>query len=199
MSCTHCNQTIDETHRTLETPCCGVKYHSTCGIEKLGMALCHFASVFCDCGHLLYQHPHYTPVDEESIAVNIAEIKAKPGVPAELKVLKAKKVLMRKSFIAYKKYLKEKKAEFHELIDSQIEAIKMAKRTTQAQIKSSDTYKEYRKLQLSFHASLRKFKTTHNLNRPTMNRLIGSPYGRHWGEWAFRPLYLMTRSFRIRL
>ena len=163
------------------------------------MALCHFASVFCECGHLLYQHPHYTPVNEESIAVNIAEVKAKPGVPAELKVLKAKKVLMRKSFIAYKKYLKEKEMEFHELIYSQIEAIKMAKRTTQAQIKSSDPYKEYRKLQLSFHALLKKFKTTHNLNRPTMDQLIGSPYGQRWGVWAFRPLYLMNKRLRIRL
>jgi hypothetical protein len=164
------------------------------------MALCHFASVFCECGHLLYQHPHYTPVDESAdVAINIEAIKAKPGVPAELKVLKAKKVLMRKSLATYRKYIKEKKAEFHELIDSQINAIKLARQTTKAEVKNSDHFKEYRRLQVGFHTLLRKFKVTHNLNRSEMNQLIGSPYGRHWGQWAFRPMYLMNRIFRIRL
>ena len=200
MSCSHCTQPIEEGARILETPCCGVKFHSACGIQKLGQACCHFASVYCDCGALLYQHAHYSPVDEVVSAARIAEVRAKPGVAAELKALKTKNTLVRKSLVAYQKYLKEKRTEFFELVDSQIDAVKLAKATKQAEVKNSEPFTAYRRLQAGLKTLQSKFQKTHELTRYEMKQLIGTPYhGTRWGPWASRPLYMMTRGFRIRL
>jgi hypothetical protein len=198
MSCSHCTQPIEEGARILETPCCGIKFHSACGIQKLGQACCHFASVYCDCGALLYQHAHY---QSEAVShANLAEVRAKPGVAAELKALKTKNTLVRKSLVVYQKYLKEKKAEFYELVDSQIEAVKLAKATKQAEVKNSEPFKAYRKLQAGLKTLQSKFQKAHELTRYEMKELIGTPYhGTRWGPWASRPLYMLTRGFRIRL
>ena len=198
MSCSHCTQPIEEGARILETPCCGVKFHAACGIQKLGQACCHFASVYCNCGALLYQHAHYEP--EAGSGVNLAEVRAKPGVAAELKALKTKNTLVRKSLVVYQKYLKEKRTEFFELVDSQIEAVKLAKENTQAAVKNSEPFTAYRRLQASLKTLQSKFQKKHALTYYEMKQLIGTPYhGTRWGSWASRPLYMLTRGFRIRL
>jgi hypothetical protein len=198
-TCPECNSAIEDSHRILETPCCGIKYHSACAIQKLGMALSHFATIYCECQQLLYEHPQYAPQDQTAIAQRIAAVKAKPGVPEEVKKLKTKTTLLRKSLVVYQKYLKEKKAAFHELVDSQVEAVKLAKAVAQTEIKESEPFRTYRRLQTGLNTQSDHFMKKHELSRYEMKEMIGSPYGRRWGPWAFRPLHLMSRGFRIRI
>jgi hypothetical protein len=126
-------------------------------------------------------------------------VKALPGVSAEIKAMKTKNTLARKGLLAYKKKLKEKKVEFDELVEPQLEAIKLAKANATSQLNETEEFKTFRRLTSSLKLIQGKFQKKHNLTMSEMRQMTGNQYyGRRWGPWT-QPMYLLKRAFRIRL
>lgn len=163
----------------------------------MGAGLNAFSVLHCACGEIIYQYESSSYPTAEEIDVTIEELRAKPGVPAEIKLLKTKETLKNKSLVVYKRFLNKKKEELNEIINPHLDSIKAAKQNTIAQIKSSEEYKSYRKIDTSSNNLSRKFQNKYSLSRYHMRKLLGrANYGR---SWMTRPIYMIQRKFRIRL
>jgi hypothetical protein len=168
-----------------------------CGIQMIGAGLNVYSVLHCGCGEIIYQYLSTSYPTTEEIDVTLEELRAKPGVPAEIKLLKTKETLKSKALVQYKRLLKKKKDELAEVINPHIDSIKAAKNNTIAQIKISEEYKTYQKADSSSNNLSRKFQNKYSLSRYHMRKLLGrANYGR---SWMTRPVYMIQRKFRIRL
>jgi len=179
----------------MDTPCCERKYHSACGIEKLGLILMHSSAALCECGATLFQYHYPTEVATNA---TVDALLVTPAVKVEIKAIKTKNTAAMKSMVGFKNYMKEKKAEFSTLIEPHTAAIELAKQNTLTEIKASEMFKECRRLKTSAHLMAGKFQAKHSLGRRQMRRLLGQ--GNYLSyRWREGPTVTLRREFRLRL
>jgi hypothetical protein len=195
MACQACNNPIEEGGRVFQYPCCGAALHSLCAIQKIATCLSAFGIVTCPCGQVVYHGMgYYTDLSTEQIDAENAVTMAKPDAPGEMKAIETKRKLKDKACAQYRKYLKAKRAELGQVIGGHLSAIKEAKTAMATEVKSSEQYKTYRKLDTSYSLLKRKFQKKYDLRYYHMRRFF--KYRRHWD---LSPMYMFTRQFRIRL
>jgi hypothetical protein len=131
-----------------------------------------------------------------SAETTIEMILAKPGVPAVVKAIKAKFTAEGKARAAYKKYLRERLAEFAEQMAAHKAAIEELKESMLATIKASDEFKTFRRLRGAAHLAKNKFSAEHSIKGRALRGLFG---GSDWGRWYDTPVSMFRRRFRIRL
>ena len=198
MSCSACNEPVEEGAKTMDAPCCDRKYHSACGIQQIGMAIFHFAAATCACGGLLYQYPtHQTPENTAELSqARIAAARAATGAAAELKALKTKGTLVQKSLTAYKKYIAEKNTEYRANIDQYVSAIQAVRENVCTEVKASEPYKAYRRLKSSQRTLQMHFQKKHSLTRYDMRIMCGL---QRFYRWKYTPISLLEKKIRLRL
>ena len=198
MSCSACNEPIEEGAKTMDAPCCDRKYHSACGIQQIGFAIFHFAAATCGCGGFLYQYPtHQTPENTaEPSQARIAAAKAATGAAAEIRGIKIKSKFVQKSLTAYKKYVSQKTVEYRASIHQHITAIKTARENMCTEVKASEPYKAYRRSKASERTLSTIFQKKHSLTWHDMRVLFG---GNTYYRWRPTPMRLLERKIRLRL
>ena len=179
----------------MESPCCDLVYHAGCGVQKLADAAHENHRVSCECGAVLFECDNCF-ADTTSTEVALETVLAKPGVPAQVKVIKAKFTAEKKARAAYKKYLREKYVEFAEQVEAHKTAIKELKETTLTAIKTSEEFKTFRRLRGSATLAKNKFSTEHSIRGRALRNLFA---GGDWGRWYDTPISMFRRRFRIRL
>ena len=179
----------------MESPCCDLVYHAGCGVQKLADAAHENHRVSCECGAVLFECDNCF-ADTTSTEVALETVLAKPGVPAQVKVIKAKFTAEKKARAAYKKYLREKYVEFAEQVEAHKTAIKELKETTLTTIKASEEFKAFRRLRGSATLAKNKFSTEHSIRGRALRNLFA---GGDWGRWYDTPISMFRRRFRIRL
>ena len=188
-TCAQCSEPI--TGKIMESPCCGLIYHAACGIQKLASAAHTDHRVNCECGAVLFECDDCFP---ESVPETTVEmVMEKAGVPAQVKAIKKKFTAEGKARAAYKKYLKEKQAEFGEQIAGHKAAIKELKESIFTTIKGSDEFKIFRRLRGAAHLAKNKFSAEHSIKGRMLRRLFG---GSDWGRWYDSPVSILNRRFR---
>ena len=120
----------------------------------------------------------------------------KPGVPAQIKAIKAKFTAEGKARTTYMKYLKAKRAEFSQTVETHLAAIKELKGDMLAVIKASEEFKSYRRLKASAALAKNKFSAEHSIRGRVLRKLFT---GSDWGRWYDTPVSMFRRRFRIRL
>jgi len=138
---------------------------------------------------------YYNDLSTEQIDAENAVTMAKPDAPGEMKAIETKRKLKDKACAQYRKYLKAKRAELGQVIGTHLSAIKEAKAAMATEVKSSEQYKTYRKLDTSYSLLKRKFQKKYDLRYYHMRRFF--KYTRR--HWDLAPMYMFTRQFRIRL
>jgi hypothetical protein len=126
----------------------------------------------------------------------IEMVMAKPGVPAVVKTIKAKFTAENKARAAYKKYLRERQAEFGQQVAAHKVAINELKESMLTTIKASDEFNTFRRLRGAAHLAKNKFSAEHSIKGRALRRLFG---GSDWGRWYDTPVSMFRRRFRIRL
>jgi len=180
----------------MESPCCGLIYHASCGVKKLADSAHLNHRVNCECGALLFQcddcFSEITPEAETTIEA----VMAKPEVPAQIKAIKAKFTAEGKARAAYMKYLKTQRTEFSQTVETHMAAIKQLKGNMLNTIKASEEFKSYRRLRASAFLAKNKFSTEHSIRGRVLRKLF---MGSDWGRWYDTPVSMFRRRFRIRL
>jgi hypothetical protein len=180
----------------MQVPCCDLVYHASCGVQKLGDSIHLDHRVNCQCGALLFQCNSCFSETVPETETTIEMVMAKPGVPAQVKAIKAKFTAEGKARAAYKKYLAEKYAEFAEQMSVHKTAIEEMKESMMATIKESEEFKKFRRLKGVSSLAKNKFGTEHSLRGRILRRLFE---GRDWMRWYDTPVNMLNRRFRIRL
>lgn len=199
-NCCECAQPIDEGARVIEMPCCALKYHSICGIQKLGNMLSHSHTVSCGCGNVLFQDSYYAASVESHIAATdtlIETVKAKDGVKAEMKAIRTKTTLLRKAYTEINRRIKNSKVEFDAAVAPHKLAIETLKQQHITPIKGSEEYKKFRGAKAGLQSLQSRFMKKHELAYRQFRRLMGYTF---YNAWRYRtPQGLLRRAFRIRL
>ena len=179
----------------MDAPCCDRKYHSACAIQKLGLILMHSSAAACECGAILFQYHYPTEVATNA---TVDALLATPAVKAEIKAIKTRNTAAMKSMVGFKKYVKEKKAEFSTLIEPNVSAIELAKQNMLTEIKASETFKECRRLKTTSQLLMGKFQTKHNLGRRQMRTVLKQKnYGSY--RWRWGVVRFLKNEFSLRL
>ena len=182
----------------MENPCCTLKYHVACGIQKLAQQMYHFNTCYCGCGAVLYQHAQ-DETEEASLAA-IEAIRAKPGAADEIKLIKKICTEENKAQKEYAKVLREKKTEFKEAVATHVEAITHIKTTMTNTIKQTDEYKKLNRIKKRRTVTENKFKNTYDASRHQMRKILGyARWGPTWYSRYCTPMHMIRRSFRIKL
>lgn len=192
-TCAQCQEPI--TGKIMQVPCCDLVYHAACGIRKVAASAHINHHIECECGAPLFQCDSCLSGPEE-IDTTIQTLMAKPGVPAQVKMVKAKFTAENKARIAYGKYLKEKHAEFVEQMTAHKTAIEEMKESMLATIKESEEFKKFRRLKGVSSLAKNKFGTEHSVRARVLRRIFE---GSDWRRWYDTPVNMINRRFRIRL
>ena len=185
----------------MDMPCCNIKYHAACGIQKLAQQMYSFNTVVhCTCGSVLYEHIPLYQETEQDIVTAVETIRAKPGAVDEINMVKKALTEENKVQKVYMKLLKEKQAEFKEAVAPHIDAIKHIKTTMINIIKQTDECKNLNKIKKKRVILEHKFKTKHEASRDQMRRMLGyARWGPIWYNRHCTAISLLHRRFRIRL
>jgi hypothetical protein len=175
----------------MQAPCCNLVYHASCGIQKLANAAHDNHLVNCECGNTIFECDGCFSV--AAAETTIETVMAKPGVPAQVKEIKKKFTAENKARTAYKKYLKEKYAEFIQQVDIHKMAIKELKDSVNTTIKASEEFKIFRRLKSAACIAKNKFSAEHSIKGRMLRRLFG---GSDWGRWYDSPVSILNRRFR---
>jgi len=192
-TCAECFEPVTE--KRMESPCCGLIYHATCGVQKLAAAAHENHRVTCECGNVLFECDDCF-AETTSTEQTIEEVMAKPGVPAQVKAIKAKFMEEKKARAAYTAYLRQKHAEVAEQLGTHTAAIKELKKAMFTTIKASEEFKAFRRLKASASLAQKKFGAEHSVGRRALRRLFT---GDNWSRWYDTPASMFRRRFRIRL
>jgi hypothetical protein len=192
-NCAECFEPVTE--KRMETPCCGLVYHASCGIQKLAAAAHENHQVTCECGNVLFECENCF-ANTHTPETTIEEIMTKPGVPAQVKIVKAKFTAEKKARAAYTKYLREKYTQFAQEVATHKTAIEELKGATLTAIKASEEFKTFRRLRGSAFLAKNKFGTEHSIRGRALRKLF---VGSDWGRWYDTPISMFNRRFRIRL
>jgi len=149
----------------------------------------------CECGNVLFECDDCftTPITSD---VTIEQLMTKPGVPAQVKAIKAKFTVEKKARAAYTKYLREKYTQFAQQVATHKTAIEELKETTLTAIKASEEFKTFRRLRGSAFLAKNKFGTEHSVGGRALRKLFT---GSDWHRWYDTPASMFRRRFRIRL
>lgn len=191
-TCAHCLENIEEGAKVAEVPCCDLKYHSQCAINKIGSATYHSYQCYCECGNVLYQH-QYESDNGDEVVESVESIREKDGVKEELKLLKQKIAKERKAYRELDKHVKEEAAKFHTTIQEQSTVIKNEKEAAFNAIKQSEQYRSYFSAKRAIDLSHGKFMKKHNASWRIMRQLL--PARRQWRYSSVK--YLIRRKFRL--
>jgi hypothetical protein len=183
--CAQCQAPIEEGAKILEVPCCGLKYHAPCGIQELAQRAHIYNTVVCLCGETLYHCPDHGTNSLASEA-RVEAVKAKPEVPAEVRAIKAKRVLEKKSFGVYTKYVNQKYRDFLEANEAEISALKEIKRAALAEIRASEEYKTYSRTKGAAKRAETVFETKHELGHYESRKILGRQTYRRWSGEFYR-------------
>jgi hypothetical protein len=201
-NCSECNLPIEEGARIIEMPCCDLKFHSICGIQKLGGMLSYSYNAACYCGNVIYQNNYHSENDESnlvSIDAHIETVKAKEGVKAEMKAIRTKSTMLKKAYSEFFRRVKNTKTLFDAALLPHTLAIKTLKEQYITPIKASEEWKKLRGAKTGLQFLQGKFMKKHQLSYRHMSRLLGGSFGRYAG-WRYRtPQSFLRRFFRIRL
>jgi hypothetical protein len=149
----------------------------------------------CECGNVLFECDSCF-TDTTSTEQTVEEIMAKPGVPAQVRTIKAKITAEKKARAAYTTYLRQKHAEVAEQLGTHTTAIKELKKSMLTTIKASEEFKAFRRLRASAFLAQNKFGTEHSVGRRALRKLFT---GDNWRRWYDTPASMFRRRFRIRL
>ena len=201
-TCNHCNQAIEEGAKISETPCCGIKMHAACAIQRIAEEIHYYCTCTCACGTQLYGfHQNYSEeLSQEQITSHLNTIREKPGVTEELKLLKKGFSEENKAYVAYNRFLIGKQRELKEAVETHINAIKNSKTTIVNTVKQSEEYKNLRNIKSRRTLLQNKFKAKHNVSNSDMRGLLGFTRYSSWFRYRYStPSGLMRRKFRIKL
>lgn len=188
-TCAYCLDPIEEGAKRSDTPCCDLKYHTSCFATFIGSTMIHHSSCYCPCGNLLYQHQYNSDYDDATAE----SLKAKEGVKEELKSLRLKSTSEKKTHAAFRKLVKGESAKLDEAIEQHVEAINLEKAATMNTLKQSDEYRAYKSAKASIVSSYNRFMKKHEVKWRTMRELAPE-------RWRWRnPVSEMNRELRIRL
>jgi hypothetical protein len=200
MSCSACGEEINDEEKIMEMPCCPIKYHALCGIQKMAQHMYSFNTCHCACGALIYEHVPINEETDESIAAAVEAIRAKPGAAAEIKMIKKTQTEENKAQKEYGKLLREKQVDFKEAVATHVDAIKNIKTAMTNTIKQTDEFKKLNRIKKRRVILETKFKNTHNASRHQMRKILGyARWGPIWYSRYCTPAYMIRRRFRIRL
>lgn len=183
--CAQCQGAIEEGAKILEVPCCGLKYHAQCGIQEIAHRAHIYNTVVCICGETLYHCPDHGTNSLASEA-RVEAVKAKPEVPAEVRAIKAKRLLEKKSFGAYTKYVNQKYRDFLQTNSAEISALKEIKRAALAEIRASEEYKAYSRAKGAARRAETVFEKKHELGHYEMRKIVGKHSYRRWSGEFYR-------------
>ena len=191
---------IEEGAKIYESPCCGIKCHSACGIQQIAQQMYHYNVCNCSCGAVLYQHTSHYGESDEDLQAAVDAIRAKPGATDEIKIIKKIITEETKAQKVYKKVLKEKHREFKEAITPHIEAITAIKATVVNTIKQTDEFKTVNRMKTKRTLLENKFTSKHQASRNQMRRILGmARWSRRWYNYHRTTMEFIRRQFRIRL
>ena len=197
--CSKCNLSIEEGAKLTESPCCELKYHSSCAIQKMLDQYYYNGYVVCECGLMLYNSPPQNNSDE-TISETVETIRTKEGVAEEIKAIKRLHAEENKAVTPFKRKLASIHTEFKEDISDMLNNIKEMKVNALNSIKESEEFKNLRKVKQRRIMLENRFQRKHNLRFRHMRLLLNRQHwGDRWRHLCSSPTYLIRRKFRIKL
>lgn len=161
MSCSACNQNLEETDLMAELPCCGIVMHSKCALELVANASYNSMSVYCPgCGESLWSHSSYSTPQLPPPQAFLDEVKTLKPIVSQYK----------KSLLAFRRKVSQSKQEFKTLVAPYIDQIKAAKKTAKEALKASDEYKTYFKFHRSYMRNAKALATKYDLPLRAVNQ-----------------------------
>ena len=177
----------------MQAPCCDAMYHTVCALHLIQQSIMFNTNPSCSCGTLLVEHAHHSPSET---ATNLDELRARPDVARQIKLIKKKMTEEKKALVVYNRYIREKEAEFKGAVQPHIESIKTIKKATLTEIKASEAHKAYKRLKMANSVLEGKLRKEHSLNWFNYRRLIGQS---RYSPWRNSIYYILSRRFRVRL
>jgi hypothetical protein len=199
--CSKCNLTIEEGAKLTESPCCELKYHSSCAIQKMIDQYCQHTYIVCECGVTLYHSPYWPQNNSDvSSSETVETIRTKEGVAEELKAIKRLHTEEHKAATPFKRKLASIHTEFKDDISEMLNNIKQIKANALNSIKESEEFKNLRKVKQRRIMLENRFQRKHNLRLRHMRLLLNCQHwGNRWRQLCSSPAYLMRRKFRIKV
>ncbi|NBO71108.1 hypothetical protein EBV26_11615 [bacterium] len=197
MNCAYCNHTVEEGSKVAETPCCDLKYHSTCFIAAVAIRMYNNSNYVCLCGAHIYQFPMYhdtsSDVMEATTEATAESLKEKSGVKEELKNIKQKKTREATAYKEFKRKVNEEYEKCKESIKPHLLAIQNEKATAIHTLKQMPEYRAYCNAKSAITYSYNEFMKKHEVGRRVMRYVTGQ----RKCYWRWRgPLQEIRRKFR---
>lgn len=154
MSCSTCNQNLEETDLMSELPCCGLVTHSKCALELVANASYHGISVYCPgCNETIWSHPLYM-----SDTVVVPE-----ACSNELKGMKTAISTFKKGLSTFRKKVNDEKRQFRDQIKHHNDAIRLLKKERKEGIKASSEYISYKKIYRVFMKQMKELSVKYDI------------------------------------
>jgi hypothetical protein len=194
MACYICDNVMEETDRLIESPCCGIVIHSTCGIDKVATAAYSASFVYCNsCGAELWSPPAYNDTDPVESVLS-------PEFIADAAPLKERIKSWRKSKKELSKLTTLAVRQFRIDAASHIFAIKNIRAQTMANLCMTNAFKESSKLTRSIRASIKRLSEKHNLyTRVVRKFLLLQPRNLYRSLIYQTELNIIKRKLRCRI
>lgn len=186
MECGICHNDISGSQMTM--PCCQMNVHSACGIQLVAGQHA-FGEIMCHCGVEIYSF-------NEAPAQPLPET---PAFEAAFKRCNALRLVATKARGAFKKLIREKKAEFFEFANPHIQAIKDGKKAIEASIRSNDVTKAYNRAQTTYERSFNAILKDFSLDSYPLRKGLRMKLKEKYHLWHHRYTNLIHRPFRIRI
>jgi len=194
MACYICDNIMEDTDRLIESPCCGIVIHSTCGIQKVASAAYSACDVYCNsCGAELWSPPAYTDTSSVEPVLSPEFIADATPVKASIKIWrKSKKELSKLTTLAVRQFRID--------VASHIFAIKNIRAQAMANLFMTNAFKESSRMTRSIRASIKRLSLKHNLYTRVVRKFLAlQPQNLYRSLIYQTELNIIKRKLRCRI
>ena len=178
MNCDFCAQPVTEEQAAATVACCERVYHTVCLVKNTVLKTHNsnyydITSINCACQVPIYTEINSYAAPDTNAAQAAATFLQSPEHREEVKQVKRKNTILKKSRIAFNRFLRERKNPFKESVQPHVDALEAIKEVETANIKGSTEWKDYVKHERALTRSYEQIRRKHNLYHSTLRELFG--------------------------